>query len=162
MPRTLLEQKKALNELHYELWMYNSMLTKLLEMTTLHQIHPDELSNESKVSLNMCLESFLMHVRNLVYFLQDQSRDTDIKCSDFGFPWVDVKLPSDNQLDAINKYLSHLTWVRVESRSPQWHFRDMRNELNDKFKIFFDRCENIPGLFPAAAGYDIASFRALI
>lgn len=163
MLRVLAEQKRALDELHYELWMCNSMLPKLLEMTALRQTNPEKtFSNEFQIDLNMCLESFLIHVRNLVYFLQDQSRDTDIRCSDFGIARVDVKLPDSNQLDAINKYLSHLTWTRAESHSPQWYFRDIRNEINDKFRAFFNKCENIPGLFPTVAGCDIASFRSLI
>ena len=79
------DKKLALGELRYELEMFNKTSEHL------------ELSKcEDKTERRAYLESFLLHTRNIVDFLEDANGKDDITCSDFGICKVSIQLPSNN------------------------------------------------------------------
>lgn len=159
MSKTIDEQKKALDNFHYELWMFKSTLDKILELQHYFEL-AFGITDEKKITWNAFLESFLSHTRNIVHFLQDQQYNSDIRCSDFGIPGVDIVLPNGNGLTEINKYLSHLTWHRIRYRKPSWNFRDIRNEINQKSKIFINNLSD--NVFPTNGGGNKDNFLSLL
>ncbi len=100
---------------------------------------------ESKKDQWACLESFLVHYRNLIEFLgkeQHLVRDTDLHVSNIwhrlGMP-VPAQLPKireqgdklwakyERVKDTISRYLQHCTTLRTESKS--WEVGTMNGEL---------------------------------
>jgi hypothetical protein len=100
---------------------------------------------ESEKDQWACLESFLVHYRNLIEFLgkeQHLVRDTDLHVSNI---WQRLGMPEPAQLptirkqgdklwakyerveDRISRYLQHCTTVRTESKS--WEVGTMNGEL---------------------------------
>ena len=93
-------------------------------------------SGEKTVLENAVLESFLVHARNLVDFLQGQSNRNDtIKRSEFalGKRWSPVRgsLPKDLIRQA-SKHMAHLTWDRIplDQEQPWWHMEIAQQVLD--------------------------------
>ncbi|HYD93348.1 MAG TPA: hypothetical protein VEB18_02745 [Candidatus Paceibacterota bacterium] len=91
------------------------------------------------------LESFLLHARILIDFLESNRKNKDdLTCSDFtdinGNPLqgevVNLKV---GVKEAINKHLAHLTLKRTNGKA-QWRMGEIRNELNKSFRSFVAKC----------------------
>jgi len=132
------EQRSALDCLWYELWMLKETSDKLRLL--------QKEQYKDVILENVYLESFLVHARNLIYFLDNGTRDGDIKCSDFNVKKLTISLPQGNSLNEINKFLSHLTWDRVKKEKPGWDFYTIAEELKNKVYIFIGKLPD--NLFP--------------
>jgi len=121
------KQQEMLRELHYEVGMFNHAAIFLTNHLSVNNIQ-----------INTYVESFLMHARNLIDFLEDWKDKNDVRCSDFGILAQSVVLPVGNTKQEINKYLSHITKQRIKTQSPDWKFDEIRNEINQKIKNFLE------------------------
>ena len=136
--------KSHLDNLYYEVLMLN-----LVRVET----------PRNRIENNARLESFLIHARNLIDFLEDKRTnkkdDDDLSCKDFddekgnGIPKIPVDIP-DEQRQAINKHLHHLTKVRETSKPTDWGDETMRAKINEGLTEFFDQLS--PTYFPTGAG----------
>jgi hypothetical protein len=65
-----------------------------------------------------CLESMLLHARNLVEFLIESSWDSDVRRSDFAPRWSPPNIPAKKRLQDArptwDRDLSHISWERIE------------------------------------------------
>src|SRR3972149_8175976 len=102
------KQKSALDLLFYEVEMFNVTSKHLRD------------GENDLLQRNVYLESFLIHTRNPVDFLEDDKFDDDIRCSDFNIQKTSVNLPNGNGKKEINKWLSHITKERIISAKPLW------------------------------------------
>jgi hypothetical protein len=133
--RNINEQKSALDFFWYELWMLKQTSDKLIQQEQLDQILK-----------NIYLESFLVHTRNLIDFLDYRNDTRDIRSSDFGVKKMTINLPKGNTLTEINKFLSHLTWDRVGKAKPGWYVNPIIEEIKNKKNIFINQLPD--NLFP--------------
>jgi len=148
---TIDEQKLVLDPLWYELWMFNE--------TSKYLVLLQSQENKKKEN-NVYLESFLLHTRNIVHFLEDRKYDSDIKCSDFGIEKVDVNLSPHNTINEINLWLSHITKERIEEKEkPQWEYLTIRKEVNRCFRVFLNRLPQ--NCFPSKKGKNKSDFEYL-
>ena len=140
------EKKIALDALLYEISMFNR---------TCGYINP-----VSQGEKNMVLESFLVHTRNLVHFLQNKQHSDDINCSDFGVDSIEVNLPQNNRIYEINKFLSHLTKTRISGEKPKWECDKIRNEINKGIKDFINNLDQ--SIFPTRDGKNKNDFMEIL
>lgn len=132
------EKKLALDHLFYEIWMLNETHKKLI-------------LNRNLLEFNILIESFLIHVRNIVCFLENKKYDNDIKCSDFGVKGIVVNLLLRNGLNEINKSLGHLTWDRIKKDKPNWNSKitsEIKTLINTGIRKFIEQLP--PELFPTS------------
>jgi len=137
------EKKLALDVLWYELDMFN-WTSKYRENSAY-------------------LESFLLHTRNIVDFLEDNKNKhkSDITCSDFGIKKNNVNLPPNNTKKEINLWLSHITKERMEEKKkPGWGNLTIRKEVNRCFGIFLDQLPQ--NCFPSKGGEKKSDFEYLL
>jgi len=100
---------------------------------------------------SVILESFLLHARNLIDFLENnRNRKDDLTCSDFtdtsGNPIQGEQVPlKEKTKDIIGKTVAHLTQMRTDSKT-QWHITEIREMLNNAMKDFLKKCadSNLP------------------
>jgi len=145
------EKKIALDALFYEV----RMLNETFHLLFLFNFHPTSL-----VSNNANLESFLVHARNVVYFLEDRIDSRDIRCSDFGAAGINVNLPAGNGIYEINKYLSHLTKERITVPKPKWECDKIKEEINGKIEQFITNLDQ--SIFPTNEGRTMNSFMEIL
>jgi hypothetical protein len=102
--------------------------------------HPQRINNA-------LIESFVIHLRNLIDFLDLPAQGTDVVAEDFFSPggWV-ANRPKISQTlgDAkrrANKEISHLTTARMSGAPPEriWHFAGLASELKPLLVRF---CQN--------------------
>jgi hypothetical protein len=146
---TINEKKSALDPLWYELWMFNETSKYLI-------LHGEETTKEK----NVYLESFLIHARNIIDFLEDKKYDNDIRCSDFEIAKVVINLPKNNTKTEINRWLSHITKERIEKEKPDWEYSIIRDEVNKCFKNFLNELPN--DCFPSMVGRSRSDFEYLL
>lgn len=140
------EKKIALDALFYEILMFNRTCGYALPF--------------SQEERNMVLESFLVHTRNLVCFLQKKQYTDDINCSDFGVDSMEVNLPQNNGIFEINKHLSHLTQTRISGKKPEWGCSKIREEINKGIKEFITNLEQ--SIFPTQEGKNKNDFLKIL
>jgi hypothetical protein len=91
------------------------------------------------VERNVYLESFLLHFRNILDFLEppDSLRKDDVKATDFLTTYVAPNAPTQYRKD-INKRLSHMSYSRllVEPENRSWPITEMLSEIEDTWKSF--------------------------
>ncbi len=148
---TIDKQKLALDPLYYELWMFNETDKHLISLQS---------ENNKVIENNVYLESFLLHTRNIVDFLEDRKYDNDIRCSDFGIERINVNLPSNNTIKEINLWLLHNTKARMEEKEkPQWKYLIIRKEVNKCFGEFLNQISR--DCFPSKRGKNKSDFEDL-
>ena len=139
----------------YEIWMFNQIQTEL------------SVPDTSQAVLNACLESFLIHARNLIRFLEGDtnSRDNkdDLTCARFttanGIKMVKIPVMLPQKLkEKINKHLSHLTVISTEEKL-DWDCEAIRKSINYSLNLFFR--EISPHYFPTLGGKEKADFDRL-
>ena len=87
---------------------------------------------------NACLESLLLHLRNLVEFFNNgKKQKDDLRAEDYGFDGR-VKI-GEEQTKAINKNLTHLTFSRDSDKFPStWRGRIVSDPVFDTSNAFID------------------------
>jgi len=111
------------------------------EIQGLVSARPEDCQNQNKI--NIRLEAFLVHVRNLLDFLAGKEvKPTDItyqrfKKSDGGsFRPCEFNVPDHKKLKrAIDKHLSHLTEERAMTKY-HWNVEAVRNEVTGQLRAF--------------------------
>jgi hypothetical protein len=127
---------------HYEFWMLNS-------------IQLENIDSLGLVEKNIRIEAFLLHVRNLLDFLEDKRREKDdLTCSDFesinGNKISPFKVSLNNKTrEKINKHLSHITKMR-EKEKVYWSTDHIKTEINNIMGAFLEQIN--PSYFPTKNG----------
>jgi len=151
------ERKKALDALYYEIWMFNESLA----LSNYIQIH----ALKCTAMKNVILESFLLHARNLIDFLENNRiRSDDLTCVDFNNrnqQQIDPISPrlQPNIKQKINKHLSHLTKTRVNEK-PEWNLEKIRSSINQALINFFDQISE--SYFPTKGDRDKEDFLKIL
>lgn len=108
-------------------------------------LRPD-LSKEYLI-IETLVESFLIHARNTINFLEDNgNHKDDLSCKDFKdssekiINGVDLGFDSSFKV-ALNKHLAHITKIRVVT-TPSWNVRLIRDRLNQGFCDFRSKCSS--------------------
>ena len=129
-------------------------------------------TEEEQVEKNARLESFLLHVRNLVEFLDKgpekvrngwKKKLDDLWADDFLdtsgelIKGIRVGLAEDDWND-LNKYLSHITTVRFPNRT--WKVEQLRQKVNAAMREFLDKLS--PAVFPTPDGKRKGDFERLL
>lgn len=120
-------KKIMIDLLYYEFWMLKSSYDFLGKKPI------------SKTEKNIGIELFLMHVRNIVYFLENRKYKSDVRCSDFEIDAIKVGLPLGNNLREIDKYLSHLTKERISNQKPRWELKKIKDIIEKELKNFSNK-----------------------
>jgi hypothetical protein len=98
-----------------------------------------------------CLESALLHIRNLLDFL-DRGKPNYITVKDYLPNWSPPKSKALNRLrsrrDLLNAHLSHLTWDRVTRRNeagqnPPWKLWRLADDILTVFTTFVARLQEV-------------------
>lgn len=104
--RQEIDKKKAIMHLRYE----KEVFDKCAELIM------NEKDNKLKI---IYTESFLLHARNLSYFLSKGKQYlTDINWSDFISKPIKIKFLEGQGLRQINKFLMHMTRERIDFKTP--------------------------------------------
>lgn len=135
--------RKMLSHLDYELGMLGWSANKVRPLR-------DDMEAEEKIAVVGALESFLIHARNLYdFFYEDKKKqDSDVLAADFFEDTGTWKTNRPNRTDlpkvdsrpmigAINKYLAHITWDRVDGDStPTWPVAEILTNLKSADELF--------------------------
>lgn len=109
---------------------------------------------------NMRVESFLLHARNLIDFLEGKGH---LKCSYFkdinNKKFSMIKFNSDNTIRIINEHLSHISTKRTTTKI-NWKLRLLRKEINNKLKIFLLKLSD--EYFPSLEGITKENFTIIL
>lgn len=94
--------------------------------------------------INLYIENFLLHVRNLHYFFEGTNWDTDLFATDYicaaSSKSLFVEIADKDLKDRINKHLSHLTIKRDDKIKKDECYKMARNAI-DNIKMFI---KNVP------------------
>lgn len=142
MTRTQDDLKEVSEHLHYEL----DMLTFLTRSIASGKIHDDVLSNAR-------VESFAVHVRNLILFLfpfpKAKPKPDDVLATDFVSDPVAFEAARGVKSEILkkakrmaDKRVAHLTYERLKVREDNdWPFVQMANEINRVMTIFLQHAD---------------------
>lgn len=136
MPRTAFTDQQLLDysgeHLLYELQMFHWVA--------------DNLPSTKGFELSAMLESFAVHLRNLIDFLYDKPQDAhrdDLIAADFldpATPWDPGQITNtlDEARQRANKEINHITYKRKSGGDPTkpWPVADLFNEVNALCKKF--------------------------
>lgn len=147
-------QSSKLDILYYEILMLN----KTVELYW---------AENNLIKKNSMLESFLIHARNLIDFLEcNKIRKDDLVCSNFkDTNKIDINLDhakfAPEVKEKINKHLSHMTATRINEKI-NWVdvIFSIRLEINNHIETFLNRLPS--GNFPTKKGTTFKSFVDLI
>jgi hypothetical protein len=139
MARTEQELQDAAGHVDYEIQMLRAMVLWLSSHSSAPQA--------GWGVWNACLESFVVHVRNLIDFLYPPTnprRDdvlSDHYVSDIG-EWQRQRPPKNQLLEdakkRVNKMAAHLVYARA-NLDKNWKFAEIWTELQQVIKCFVDR-----------------------
>lgn len=133
------ELKKASNHLAYELNMLFFLRPELSEA-----MRGGVRSITDTYLTNAILESFLVHVRNIIDFFYNLSpRGDDVIAGDFISNWRELSPPITALLsetkERSNKHLVHLTYARIDlEESEEWQFEKIEKDIKKVLKEFFE------------------------
>jgi len=124
------------------------------------------LKINSKNMLENCrIESFLIHARNLIDFLEDHKMNKDdILCSNFidkdekNIKKVNISIPWQIKR-GINKHLSHLTLQRTKEKL-SWNMKIIKDNINKGLSVFLKQISS--KYFPTKGGLILDDFIKLI
>ncbi len=101
--------------------------------------------------VSACFESFFLHLRNLIEFL-DRSKPSHISATNYtGNSWHLPKTESLTRLRRserpMNAHISHLTWERVTVAqnygNGDWEIANFARSLDEAFSAFIDSLDGI-------------------
>jgi hypothetical protein len=104
-----------------------------------------------------CLESMLLHARNLVEFLIESSWDSDVRRSDFAPRWSAPNIPAKKRLQDArptwDRNLSHISWERIEGGdAPDHYYQRVAGDVVDVMGTFVEHLKAEAN--PAAEWFD--------
>jgi hypothetical protein len=123
------------NHLWYEIWMTDEIVTML----------SSGAFEQEKPLSNALLESFAIHVRNLIYFFytdseeryKDDFRDFDLLPDKAR--WKEIRPPKSQVLidayERANKQVAHLSFAEIDKR---WPFVEIWQELKTVINFFYN------------------------
>jgi hypothetical protein len=133
--RTREELIEMAEHIHYEIWMLNHTCYILSSGYFL-----------ASAAHNTILESFAIHVRNLIDFLYEKKANVkgDAIVAEHYFPnpqeWIEIRPIKSNMLKnakkLAEKQVAHLTYTR-KNKEP-WAYIEITKEIKLVFKIFFN------------------------
>ncbi len=97
---------------------------------------------------NALIESFVVHLRNVIDFLYlDRPKPTDVVAGHFFDPnvWHGLRPPISSTLEAArvraNKEIAHLTTDRITGSPPEkaWDFKGLAVEIKPSMRLFAER-----------------------
>lgn len=84
---------------------------KMLE----HSYYLMRMAPPFSLDIKVALESFLIHVRNIYYFLcKSKTFPGDLNFENCELERIEIKLPENNNIIQIDKFLAHITDKRLE------------------------------------------------
>jgi len=135
-----MKDKNKLNKISHHLWYEFQMFLALTQ--ELSKGYPAGTIN------NALLESFALHVRNLIDFLyNDNSSSDDVFAGDFfqrKEDWIKIRPHITPLLDKAkkraNKEVSHLTYARINitPEEKKWYFVKIFQDMNRAFDVFVE------------------------
>ncbi len=140
-----MKSKEKLKQISHHLWYEFSMFLAL----------PQELAKNQEVEVlsNALIESFAIHVRNLIDFLyKDNSSSDDVFAGDFfkdKKDWIKIRPPITSLLNKIkkrtNKEASHLTYKRIHvtPEEKKWNFSDITQDMFSAFEVFIENVDKV-------------------
>jgi hypothetical protein len=93
---------------------------------------------------NACVESALIHARNLYYFFNKPGKESDIAAGDFFPPnsW-EKQCPGEPEffkdkanLNKVHRFLAHISWDRIDSAKPTWPLVEICRQLKEPLRVF--------------------------
>ncbi len=134
-----MKEKDKLLKISHHLWYEFSMFLILIQRLG-KGFSPGSIEN------NVFLESFALHVRNLIDFLyNDKSQSNDVYAGDYfqsKEDWIKMRPKITELLDKskrrANKEVSHLTYSRIDITPDEkrWHFIEISRDIYKAFDIF--------------------------
>jgi hypothetical protein len=101
--------------------------------------------NGDRHAANACLESMLLHARNLMEFLIEPSWAPDAHRTDFAPGWsLPNSAATKRLLDAremVDRHVSHLRWERVKDDSPDREPGRLADDLVEVMGLFVEHLE---------------------
>jgi hypothetical protein len=95
---------------------------ELRQLAALPNLHDQAERDGKHYVARACLESMLLHARNLIEFVIEGRTGSDIHRSDYVQKWAPEKSPATRRLRSdrqmLDKALSHLSWERVKGGTP--------------------------------------------
>ncbi|MBW2044329.1 MAG: hypothetical protein JRI96_05510 [Deltaproteobacteria bacterium] len=135
-----MKEKGKLERISHHLWYEFEMFLALTQ--ELSKGYPPSTIN------NALLESFALHVRNLIDFLYNENPKSDDVCA-FDFflckeDWLKVRPQITPLLEEskkrANKEASHLTYARINVtlEGKKWYFIKICRDMNRAFEVFVE------------------------
>lgn len=134
-------------------------LVQLAAMPSWHQKADHDGEDRPAIA---CLESMLLHARNLIDFLMKGGPDTDIRRSDFmAKKWSPPNKPPkvrlakkrlDDARPRLDRDLSHITWARVEGAAPVYDLARIAHDVVEVMGTFVEHLATEAS--PAAEWFD--------
>ncbi len=132
--RTKEELIKSSDHLHYELWMFQSLAN----------IMTSNLFGAGPIN-NSVLEAFIIHTRNLIYFLFAENPNNDhVVASDFIANWKELCPEKSYFLQKSerrsHKEIAHLSYDRqkVTPEDKPWDYIRVEHEIMEIFRLFWE------------------------
>jgi hypothetical protein len=124
---------------------FSGIRTLYYEVLMLNKIPISKTNNF--LENNMRIESFLLHARNLINFLDGFGH---LKCSEFkdsnNKKISPVKVVPNSVIKKINEHLSYISSKR-KTRRISWNLPLLKKEINKKISEFLDKIS--PNCFPS-------------
>jgi len=128
----------SFNSIQYEIWMLRESFQLIIRSSV--NKHNDETYLNRKVLLNVSIENFAVHARNLIEFF---SSERDLKPRFYTiheFPETDIQFTGDDHWRRINNQISHIDKTRGEQKKlgtkGEWNI--IRSRIEEQIKIFTD------------------------
>lgn len=138
--RSVEQLQKASEHLYYEFWMFRSLANGL----------GLSLIGDGPVG-NAMLESFVIHVRSIMYFLySERPKPDDVIAENFfdePVQWKKIRPNLSSLLSnvkrRVGKEVVHLTYHRlnITPEAKQWNFIEITHEISNVMKVFLENVE---------------------
>lgn len=142
------EKNAAIGVLKYEIGRFRKAFTicgpTAVSRTASSVTYLEEQTGEpvDEKLIDIAIESFLLHTRNLLHFFTagavDRVKD-DVLAIDYINNWSPPKmlyLDNEETRTNLNKFLSHITYTRVNTQKPRWDFPRINSEIEEAYRAF--------------------------
>lgn len=105
-----------------------------------HSYYLIKMSPPFSLDIKVALESFLIHARNIYYFLCENNKrrfPTDLNFIDCDLEKIKISMPAGNSINDINKFLAHITEERFD-KPPDWEIDKIFTLIDEKLKSFLN------------------------
>ncbi|MBN2589522.1 MAG: hypothetical protein JXA96_06655 [Sedimentisphaerales bacterium] len=138
--KTIEDLQKASEALYYEIMMLNNCASSLSECSKNRILF-------SQFTVNILIESFCVHLRNLIEFFGKKKTDSDRITNEHFLPEsVNVSYPYNlkkKYSGKVNNLLSHLTFHRLSYpiNQKEWNLNQIANEVNEDIIQFYNKAD---------------------